>query len=313
MSDDLTHDERHAGALVFDRDDAVEYGPAQSMTPLLRRVMARNPSPFTFHGTGTFVVGRGRVAVVDPGPDLPEHVDALLAAVAGETVTHIVVTHTHLDHSPAARAVQAATGAPTFGYGPHAAGRLEAGMRVEAGADTDFVPDVAIRDGEVIDGGQWTLECVHTPGHTSNHVCFGLREERALLCGDHVMRWNTTVISPPDGDMSDYLASLEKLLSRDELVYWPTHGPRIEKPQRWVRALMAHRRARGVQILGLLGMGPASVESLTGRIYADLPERLHGAAARTVLATLVHLLLEGRVRADGEPGLATEFQAVPRA
>ncbi len=309
MGGDLDHDEQHAGALRFDRDDAVEHGAVERMTPLLRRVVARNPGPFTFRGTGTFIVGSGEVAVIDPGPDLDEHVDALLAALDGETVTHIVVTHTHRDHSPAARALQAATGAPTYGFGPHAAGRIAAGEQVEAGADMDFVPDERIGDGDRLAGAGWTLEAVHTPGHTSNHLCYALAEERALLCGDHVMGWNTTVVSPPDGDMTDYIASLEKLLARDDAVYWPTHGPAIRRPQRWVRAYIDHRRARARQIVGLLGEGLDTVDALTGRIYARLPAGVHGAAARTVLATLLHLERTGAVECEGEPGPDARFTA----
>lgn len=296
------------GALTFDREYPFEYGAVGRLTPLIRRVVARNPSPFTFHGTGTFIVGNGEVAVIDPGPDLDEHVAALLAALDGERVTHLVVTHTHRDHSPACRAVQAATGAPTYGFGPHAAGRLEAGAEVEAGADTDFVPDVAVRDGDVIEGAGWTLECVHTPGHTSNHVCYALREERALFSGDHVMGWNTTVISPPDGDMGDYLASLRRLLERDDAVYWPTHGPPIRRPRSWVRAYLSHRALRERQIAACLAGGPCRVAEMVTRMYTHLPARMHTAAARTVLATLVHLVGTGAVLVDGAISMDAHYR-----
>ena len=187
------------------------------MTPLIRRVVARNPSPFTFKGTGTYIVGHGKVAVIDPGPDISAHVEALLAALRGETVTHILVTHTHLDHSPAAAAIKQATGAKTYGFGPHGSGRDEdrtgVGGVTEEGGDRDFVPDVVMRDGDAVAGPGWRLAAVHTPGHTSNHLCFALPQERTLFSGDHVMGWSTSVIAPPDGDMAAYMRSLDKLLS----------------------------------------------------------------------------------------------------
>ena len=289
----------------FVRDLAFEYGQAADVSPLIRRVVARNPSPFTFHGTGTYIVGRGRVAIIDPGPDLDEHVRALLAAVAGETVTHLLVTHTHLDHSPAARAIKAATGAKTHGFGPHAAGA--GGAKVEEGGDFDFVPDVVLRDGDVVRGSGWTVEAVHTPGHISNHLCFALPEERALFSGDHVMGWSTTVIAPPDGDMGHYLASLDKVMRRDEETYWPTHGPPIREPRRFVAALIGHRRARERQILDCLAAGTTTVTAMVERMYKDVPRVLHGAAAQTVLAHLLHMIEDGRVACLGEPGLESVF------
>ena len=194
-------------AIPYVRDLDFTYGEAAQVSPLIRRVVAPNASVFTFHGTGTYIVGRGNVAIIDAGPDLAQHVDAVLAAVRGETVTHLIVTHTHIDHSPATRHIKAATGAPSFGFGPHAGGE---GPAVEEGADRDFVPDHPLDDGAVIEGCGWTLEAVHTPGHTSNHLCFALKEEQALFSGDHVMGWSTTVVSPPDGDMGAYMTSLGK-------------------------------------------------------------------------------------------------------
>jgi glyoxylase-like metal-dependent hydrolase (beta-lactamase superfamily II) len=266
------------------------YGMLDPVTPLIRRIVARNPGPFTFRGTGTYVVGRGKVAVIDPGPALAEHVEALLAALRGETVTHILVTHTHRDHSPAAAALKAATGAPTFGFGPHGV----IGEAVEAGADLAFAPDQALRDCDVVEGPGWRLAAVHTPGHTSNHLCFALAEEHALFSGDHVMGWSTTVISPPDGDMRAYVDSLERLCRRDDAVYWPTHGGAIADPQAHVAALVTHRRARREAVLAALAAGPARPRNLVATVYPDLDTRLVGGAARSLLAHLIELSQDGR-------------------
>jgi glyoxylase-like metal-dependent hydrolase (beta-lactamase superfamily II) len=278
-----------------DLDFTCSYGTLESVTPLVRRIVARNPGPFTFRGTGTYVIGRGKVAVIDPGPALAEHVEALIAALSGETVTHILVTHTHRDHSPAAAALKAATGAATFGFGPHGV----IGEAVEAGADLAFVPDRVLRDGDVVDGAGWRLAAVHTPGHTSNHLCFALAEERALFSGDHVMGWSTTVISPPDGDMRDYMRSLACLLARDDAVYWPTHGGAIAAPQAHVAALIAHRRARRDAVLSALAAGPARPADLVPVVYSDLDPRLVGAAARSLTAHLVELAQDGRAIEEG--------------
>src|SRR6185437_3870091 len=211
-----------ATEIPFRRDFAFAYARAERLSPLIRRVVARNASPFTFKGTGTYIIGRGKVAVIDPGPALDDHVAALLEAVSGESVTHILITHTHLDHSPAAAALKRATGAKTYGFGPHGSRRPaeSIGGTTEEGGDRDFVPDVALRDGDVAEGPGWRLEAVETPGHTSNHLCFALPEERTLFTGDHVMGWSTSVIAPPDGDMAAYMRSLEKLLAREDALYW---------------------------------------------------------------------------------------------
>lgn len=279
-----------------DRSFTCEYGVIEPVTPLIRRIVARNPGPFTFRGTGTYIVGHGNVAVIDPGPDLAEHVDALLAALRGETVTHIVVTHTHRDHSPAAAAVKRATGAPTYGFGPHGAG----GETVEAGGDMDFVPDVVMTDGAVVEGPGWRLEAIHTPGHTSNHLCFTLPQERALFSGDHVMGWSTTVIAPPDGDMAAYMRSLDKLRSYAHDVYWPTHGAPIRAPQAHLRALIAHRGMRRGAILKALEEGPATPIELVAKVYKGLDPRLVHAASRSVLAHLIELAQDGKAAADGQ-------------
>ena len=296
-------------AIAFRHERQVEYGVAETVSPLIRRVVARNPSPFTYHGTGTYLIGRGEVAIVDPGPALVEHVDALLAVLAGERITHQLITHTHLDHSPAARLIAERTSAPTYGFGPHAEGRYERGATVEAGADLAFVPDVRVGHGETIEGDGWTVEAVHTPGHCSNHLCFALREERVLLTGDHVMGWSTSVISPPDGDMGAYLASLSLLLERDDRVYLPTHGPAIDSPQPFVRSFIAHRAEREQQILQCLQRGTEHITDMVPIMYAGLPRVLHGAAARSVFAHVLHMLERGVLRCEDErPSLAARYR-----
>ena len=294
-------------AVPYVRDLDFTYGEAAQVSPLIRRVIAHNPSVFTFHGTGTYIVGRGNVAIVDAGPDLSDHVDAVLSAVRGETVTHLVVTHTHIDHSPATRHIKAATGAPSYGFGPHGGGE---GPAVEEGADRDFVPDHRLDDGAVISGDGWTLEAVHTPGHTSNHLCFTLAEEQALFSGDHVMGWSTTVVSPPDGDMGAYMASLEKLKARDVSTYWPTHGPPIPKPQRFVGKLLGHRRQREAEILSAVAGGAATIPEIVALRYRGLDPRLRPAAARTVLAHLIHLVESGRVACHGEADEDARYSAI---
>lgn len=285
--------------IPFNKTLDFSYGKADQVSPLIRRVVAENPSAFTFHGTGTYIIGEGKIAVVDPGPDIAAHVDALAQAIDGEEVTHIVITHTHIDHSPAAKHLKALTGAETYGFGPHGGGRD--GEKVEEGGDWDFMPDHRIGDGDVITGAGWTLEAVHTPGHTSNHLCFGLREEGALFSGDHVMGWSTTVVSPPDGNMADYMASLDKLRARDDARYYPTHGAPIEKPDAFVRALAAHRRQREQQIERCLADGIDTIPAMVDRMYAEIDKRLHRAAGRSVLAHLIHMVDTERAACEGSP------------
>ena len=291
--------------IPFRRELEFEYGKLQAVSPLIRRVVARNPGPFTLHGTGTYVVGHGRVAVIDPGPTLPEHIDALLHALRGETIEQILVTHTHADHSPASAAVKQAAAAPTHGYGPHAAG---AGPAVEEGGDRAFVPDRVLRDGDTVSGPGWHLTAVHTPGHTSNHLCFALTEERVLFSGDHVMGWSTSVIAPPDGNMRDYLRSLAKLLEREDATYWPTHGPAIKAPKPFVHAFLEHRREREAAILHRLAEGDTDIPAMVRAIYVGLPQVLHGAAGRSVLAHLIELVADGRVECEGPPTVAARYR-----
>jgi glyoxylase-like metal-dependent hydrolase (beta-lactamase superfamily II) len=290
------------------RDFDCAYGIAEQVSPLVRRVVARNASPYTFKGTGTYIVGRGTVAVIDPGPALPEHVNALIDTLRGETVSHILVTHTHHDHSPAAAALKRATGAPTVAFGPHGIGSaLEIGGS-EEGADRDFVPDRTIRDGEEVAGPGWRIAAVHTPGHTSNHLCFALAEERTLFSGDHVMGWSTSVISPPDGNMTDYLQSLDKLLVRDDAIYRPTHGPAIPEPKRHVQSFIAHRRERREAILHHLAGGEMTIPEIVAAVYPGLDPRLRGAAGRSVLAHVFELLGEEGVVGDGPPSLTARYR-----
>jgi glyoxylase-like metal-dependent hydrolase (beta-lactamase superfamily II) len=303
-----------AGEIPFRRDFTFEYGQAERLTPLIRRVVARNPSPFTFKGTGTYIIGNGKVAVIDPGPKQQDHIDALLKALDGETVTHILITHTHNDHSPAAAAIKAATGAKTYGFGPHGSGRPEerVGGQTEEGGDRDFVPDVKLRDGDTLqgggDGGAWHVAAVETPGHTSNHLCFALHEEETLFTGDHVMGWSTSVISPPDGDMAAYMRSLNKLLYRNDAVFWPTHGPSIPEPKPFVQAFIAHREERSTAIVRALAAGDETIPKIVARVYVGLDPKLTAAAGRSVYAHLVELIETGRVIADGPPSLQSRYK-----
>ncbi len=297
--------------IPFRREFSFEYGRLERVAPGIRRIVARNPGPFTFRGTGTYVVGDGEVAVIDPGPDLDEHVASLLAGLAGEQITHILITHTHRDHSPAAAAVKAAAGAPTYGFGPHAGGR-RGDPAVEEGGDWDFAPDVTVRDGDAIAGKGWRFEAVHTPGHTSNHLCFALPESGVLFSGDHVMGWSTSVIAPPDGDMSAYMASLDKLLGRRDAVYWPTHGPAITEPQDHVRAFIAHRREREAGILECLDAGAERIEAIVDKLYLGLEPGLRRAAGRSVHAHLLDLAARGIVDSDGPATIEAHYRRVRR-
>lgn len=284
-------------------------GLAIELEPLVRRVLAPNPSPFTFNGTQTYLIGRGRdVAVIDPGPfgtgaaghadtNGEGHVEAILQAIAGQNLVAIMCTHTHRDHSPAARPLALATGAPIIGCAALALEDSGAGTGVRADAEFDplYAPDRIMTDGEQMTGDGWTLQAVATPGHTSNHVCFALLESGALFTGDHVMGWSTTVVSPPDGDMAEYMRSLQKLQTREDLVYYPAHGPSVTKPQQLVRGMIGHRRQRESQILRLLGETPCTIPEMVAQMYKGLDPRLTGAAGRSVLAHLIDLETQGRI------------------
>ncbi|MEE2996444.1 MAG: MBL fold metallo-hydrolase [Pseudomonadota bacterium] len=293
--------------IPFRKEMQFEYGASQEVAPGVRRVVAENPSAFTHVGTNTYIVGRGEVAVIDPGPMLQQHVDNIKDAVKGERVTHIVVTHTHMDHSPASEWLKKLVDAPVVGAYPDP---LESGQTVEAHQE-DFAPDQEIVDGDTISGPGWTLEAVHTPGHMSNHHCFSLKEQKLLFSGDHVMGWNTTIVSPPDGNMREYLNSLRVCLGRDDDLYLPGHGPEIKNTKPFVRAYLNHRLMRERQIAKLLGEGVDTIPELVGRMYTHLPGKMHGAAARSVLAHMEHMVETGRATCDGNVAADSIFGARP--
>lgn len=293
--------------IPFRRELEFDYGTVDEIEPGIRRVIANNPSPFTLYGTGTYILGRGQVAVVDPGPADPEHIAAILKAIPGETISHVLVTHTHMDHSPGCALLRDHCDAKTYAFGPHGAGKIEEGVPVEEGGDMAFDPDVRVSHGEVITGGDWSVECVYTPGHTSNHMCYQLRESRALFTGDHVMGWSTSIISPPDGDMMAYMVSLELMLERDDRVYWPTHGPCITDTGTHVRAFIEHRREREAQILACIGDGVGLIADMVPKMYVDTPEFMYPAAARSVLAAIEYLVQRGELSADGPVSMSTNY------
>ncbi|MCA3556465.1 MBL fold metallo-hydrolase [Aestuariivirga sp.] len=281
--------------LIFDRNFDGTPGRAQRLSPLVRRVLANNPGPYTFKGTNSFIVGNGQVAVIDPGPDDDTHLAALIEAVRGETVTHILVTHSHADHSPLATRLKQATGAVTLAHGAVAA-PASPGLRLDASIDHGFVPDKRLAEGDTVTGPGWTLEALFTPGHMSNHMCFALNEEQALFAGDHVMAWATSVIAPPDGDMGQYFASLRKLLDRDDHIHHPGHGPSRRDPLPLVRGYLAHRRMREEAIRARVEQGARSVSEIVASIYADVDPKLHGAAALSATAHLDHLVQQDKLR-----------------
>ncbi len=289
--------------IPFVREIDPAYGRAVRVSPLVRRVTADNPGPFTYLGTGTYIVGHGEVAVIDPGPDLPEHLDALLAATRGERITAILTTHTHADHSPLSRPLAERTGAPVIYGRPDPATVSE-----EEANQADFRPDVEIADGQRVSGKGWTLEALFTPGHTSNHVCYALLEENTLFSGDHVMGWSTTVVSPPDGDMTDYYASLSKVEARGFDTLIPTHGPPITAVRPFLAAYRAHRLDRERQILAQLEQGHGLIREMVPLMYATVDVRLHPAASRSVLAHLIHLVRSGLVATDGAPGPQSRYR-----
>jgi glyoxylase-like metal-dependent hydrolase (beta-lactamase superfamily II) len=292
--------------IPFDKELNLLPDTVDEVMPGVRRIMANNPGPFTFKGTVSYIIGKGNVAIVDPGPDDPAHIGALLDAVRGETVTHIFVTHTHRDHSPAVPAIKAHTGATVYAEGPHRAARpLHIGEHnpLDASADRDFKPDIALKDGAIVEGDGWRIEAVTTPGHTANHMCYALKDRNILFAGDHVMAWSTSIVAPPDGAMSDYMASLDKLAKRGEQIYLPGHGPPIKDGPRFVNYYILHRKAREASILHRLGKGEADILTLVRAIYIGIDPRLTGAAGLSVLAHLEDLVARGLVETDGQPAI----------
>jgi glyoxylase-like metal-dependent hydrolase (beta-lactamase superfamily II) len=297
--------------IPFNRDFPLKPGVVDEVVPGVRRVLCNNPSPFTFTGTVSYIVGHGKVAIIDPGPDNEAHAAALLEAVRGETVTHILVTHTHRDHSPNTSRIKAATGATVFAEGPHRASRPRyesEKISSESGADRDFNPDIRVGDGEMIAGGDWALEAVATPGHTANHLAFAWRDRKLLFVGDHVMGWSTSIVAPPDGSMVDYMSSLERLTKRGEQLYFSGHGPEIQQGSRYVNFLIRHRRAREASILHRLGKGEADIPTVVRAIYIGIDPRLSGAAGYSVLAHLEDLVSRGIVATDGDPVIGGTYR-----
>ncbi len=279
-----------SGSIDFNKNLEFTYGKSDRLSPLVRRVIANNPGSFTFTGTGTYLVGSGDVAVIDPGPADQQHIDAILAATAGENITHILVTHRHIDHSPGCELLQAGCGAETWAFKPPPASSANG-----FGLDTRFKPDHIVSDGDQIGEGPWQLECLHTPGHSSDHLSFYLAAENALFCGDVVMGWSTTIVSPPDGNMLEYMASLERLKTRSDSIYYPTHGAPIPDPQVYVEKLYQHRREREEQVFSCISEGSNTLDDMVPVVYADLDPAMFGAASRSLLATIEYLVDSGRL------------------
>lgn len=293
-------------ALDFDQKFAPDYGKPVRIAKSVERLTVNNPSAFTFYGTNSYIVGTDTLAIIDPGPEDDDHFHALINAIAGRPVSHIFISHTHRDHSPLAKRLQDVTGAKTVAEGPHRPARPYYAGEVntlEASSDVDFIPDIQLADGASIDGDGWTLEGIHTPGHAANHMVFGLKDSGILFSADHVMAWATSIVAPPDGSMSDFMTSLEKLLQRDDTAYLPGHGGTISKPQAFVRGLRAHRKMRERAVFERIVKGDRTIADMVKAIYRDTDPRLHGAAALSVLAHLEDLVGRGEVLTEGHPSL----------
>jgi glyoxylase-like metal-dependent hydrolase (beta-lactamase superfamily II) len=295
--------------LVFEAPPEAATGQTTRVSPLVRRVIANNPSPFTFTGTCSYVVGENEVAIVDPGPIDEAHIAALMQAVGGAKVAHILVTHTHRDHSPSAALIKASTGAQIVGAPPYRPRPRFVGSfkGLDASHDLAYAPDAVLGDGALLEGRGYTLEAIATPGHAANHLVFALKEENSLFSGDHVMAWSTSIVAPPDGSMGDYMASLDKLRSRGETIFWPGHGGPVREPQRWMRALAHHRRQREASILTRIEAGDATVAEIVARVYENLNPALVGAARLSTLAHLDDLVARGLVAMEGEFGQSARF------
>lgn len=296
--------------IPFVREMKFDYGEPQQVSPLVRRVVANNPGPFTYTGTGVYIIGKGEVALIDPGPDMPGHLDVLLRALGGDRLTHILVTHCHQDHSPAAFPLAERTGAKIYGSTIPAKYSECGSIRLEAGDDLSFRPDVEVRDGDRFSGPGWTIAALATPGHTANHTAYALVEENALFTGDHIMGWATSVIGPPDGDMNQYLASLEKVRDRNFNTLWPTHGPPVREVRPFIEAYIAHRLDREAQVLAQLASGKRLIKDMVAEMYADVDKRLHPAACHSVLAHMIRLVDLGHVACEGPACVDTEYRLV---
>ena len=295
-------------AIPFVKSFEFEYGAAAQLSPLVQRVIADNPGPFTYTGTGVFIIGTDSVCVIDPGPTTPDHVAAIDRALEGRSVSHIFVTHHHVDHSPLAKPLAEKHGCQVYGFGVQPVPPQGGEIRLEAGDDLSFKPDVEIRNGHIVKGDGWTLEAIHTPGHTSNHLCYALHEENTLFSGDHIMGWSTSVVSPPDGHMGDYLNSLKTVLDRDFDIIRPTHGPAIKDVREFVQAYIDHRLIRETQILDALGTGLDKIGDIVALLYKDIDKRLHPAAAHSVLSHMIYLRETKRVSAEGLDGLRQSYR-----
>ncbi|AMS43677.1 beta-lactamase [Aminobacter aminovorans] len=301
-----THRYRPAMSLDFDTRFDPAYGQPVTVADGVMRLTANNPSAFTFHGTNSYIIGTDTLAVLDPGPNDDAHLEALLAGIAGRPVSHIFVSHTHRDHSPLAARLKAATGAVTVAEGPHRSARpLRIGevAPLDASSDTDFVPDVIVADGQLVDGGGWRMRTVLTPGHAANHAAFALEGSGILFSADHVMAWSTSIVAPPDGAMSDYMASLDKLIERDDSTYLPGHGGPVASPQTFVRGLKAHRQMREAAILERLAAGDSSIPDIVRAIYRNTDPSLYGAAGLSVLAHLEDLVGRGQAVSNEAPAI----------
>ncbi|MGO7337154.1 MBL fold metallo-hydrolase [Rhizobium leguminosarum] len=296
---------------AFDLAFEPAYGQAVPVAPGVERVTVNNPGPFTFFGTNSYIVGTSSVAVIDPGPEDEAHYQALMAALGGRAVTHIFVSHTHRDHSPLARRLQAATGAVTVGQGPHRPARpLREGEinPFSESSDLSFVPDITLSDGESLSGDGWALTAVLTPGHTANHAAFALAGRDILFSGDHVMAWSTSIVAPPDGSMADYMESLDRLIERQDRLLLPGHGGAVTEPASFLPALKAHRLKRAQAVLARVQAGDERIAEMVKVIYRDTDPKLHGAAALSVLAHIEDLLERGEIAADGPPSLAAVYR-----
>ncbi|TBA89017.1 MBL fold metallo-hydrolase [Rhizobium ruizarguesonis] len=296
---------------AFDLAFEPAYGQAVPVVSGVERVTVNNPGPFTFFGTNSYIVGASSVAVIDPGPEDEAHYQALMAALGGRAVTHIFVSHTHRDHSPLARRLQAATGAVTVGQGPHRPARPLRDGEVNPFAessDLSFVPDITLSDGQTLSGDGWALSAVLTPGHTANHAAFALDGRDILFSGDHVMAWSTSIVAPPDGSMADYMESLERLIERDDRLLLPGHGGPVTEPSTFLKALKAHRLRREQAVLARVQAGDRGIAEMVKVIYRDTDPKLHGAAALSVLAHIENLMERGEIAADGPPSLAATYR-----
>lgn len=298
-------------SMEFDTHFEPAYGQAVTVAPDVQRLTVNNPSAFTFHGTNSYILGRDTLAVIDPGPEDEAHLKALLDAIGGRPVSHIFVSHTHRDHSPLARRLAETTGAVTAAQGPHRAARpLRIGETnpLDASADTDFEPELTLADDTVVAGDGWSIRALHTPGHTANHAVFALEGTGIVFSADHVMAWATSIVAPPDGAMSDYMASLDRMLERDDRMFLPGHGGPVGKPRQFMRGLKTHRRMRERAIVERLKAGDRTIPEMVRAIYRDTDPRLHGAAGLSVLAHLEDLVSRGVASAEGEPSIDAVFR-----